>query len=100
MDLLKVSKKDYSIGALVEVEPTGTIIWTERFQVPGELELHTNAVQSVRKALPEMSLVTLRDTNEVIMIESHEIQPDDDGVNELIVRGRTLDFFPENRVWK
>lgn len=97
MDLLQVRKKDYSIGQLVEDH--STLIWTERFQDPGEFELHTSAITRTRQLLPELSLCTLRDSNEVMIVESHEIDTDDAGIQELVVKGRTLDSFLENRIW-
>lgn len=101
MDLVQVNRKDYSLGRLVELNwKTDTLIWTERFQALGEFELHTQAVQSVKNLLPERSLCTLRETNEVMWVDSHDIQPNSDGVDELIVKGRSLEWILMRRVWK
>lgn len=98
MDLLTVRKDDYSIKELVE--GWQTLIWTERFQPWGDFELHTQDVHYTRDLLPERSLCTLRDTEEVMMVDSHDIKLNADNVPELTIKGRTLDSFITNRIWK
>lgn len=100
MELLQVNRRDYSVGKLVELNwKTDTLIWTERFQALGDFELHTQAVQGVMKLLPEKSMCTLRDTNEVMWVDSHEVEPDDDGVETLTVKGRSLEWILMRRNW-
>lgn len=100
MDLVQVKKKDYSLGKLIELNwDTDTLIWTERFQDIGDFELTTQSIQDVRTALPERSMCTLLNTNEVMWVDSHEIRSNDDDVDELVIKGRTLDWFLMNRVW-
>lgn len=98
MDLLTMNKTNYEIKELVE--GYRTLIWTERFQPNGDFELHSEDVDYTRELLPERSLCTLLDTEEVMMVDSHEIEIADNGVPNLIVKGRTIDSFLENRVWK
>ena len=98
MDLVQISKKDYSVGELVE--GWTELIWTERYLPNGELELHTQDIEYTMRLLPERSFCSILDSKEVVRIDSHEITDNDDGVPELVVKGRTLDIFPENRVWK
>lgn len=98
MDVVTVSKKDYSLGRLVE--NLSTKIWTERFQDPGQCEFHTEAIGYGRSILPEGAFCSIRNSNEVMIIENHTIQksPQTD-VPELVITGRTLDSFLENRQW-
>lgn len=98
MDLLKVSKDDFEVGNLVE--GWRTLIWTERFQPWGDFELHTEDIDYTRDILPERSLCTLRDTDEVMIVDTHNVKKNDNGVPELIIKGRTIDSFLTNRVWK
>lgn len=98
MDLLTMRKDDFSVQELVE--GYSTLIWTERFQPCGDFELHTQDIDYTRDLLPERSLCTLLDTDEVMMVDSHDIQENADGVDELVIKGRTIDAFLENRVWK
>lgn len=101
MELITVSRKDYSLKKLVELDwKTDSLVWTERFQPVGDFELHTQAVNSIRSLLPERSMCTLLDTNEVMWVDSHDIEENSDGVDELVVKGRTLDWFLMNRIWK
>ncbi len=101
MDLVTVNRKDYSLGKLVELDwKNDSLIWTERFQALGDFELHTQNIPGVRALLPERSMCTLRDTNEVMWVDSHEIDVNDDGVDELVVKGRSLEWILMRRVWK
>lgn len=100
MDLVTVSRKDYSIGKLVELNwKTDSLIWTERFQSLGDFELHTQSVKDVMRLLPERSMCSLMDSNEVMWVDSHDIQPNSEGVDELVVKGRTLEWILMRRVW-
>jgi hypothetical protein len=101
MDLVQVNRKDYSLGKLVELNwKTDTLIWTERFQDLGDFQLTTQAVQEVRQLLPERSMCTLRDSNEVMWVDSHSIEPNSDGIDELTVSGRSLEWILMRRIWK
>lgn len=100
MDLVTVNRKDYSLGRLVELNwQTDSLIWTERFQPLGDFQLISQNVSDVRRLLPERSMCTLRDTNEVMWVDSHSITPNSDGVNEITVKGRTLEWILMRRIW-
>jgi hypothetical protein len=100
MDLVTLSRKTYKLGRLIELDwKTDSLIWTERFQPVGDFELHTQNVTGVSALMPERSMCTLRDTNEVMWVDSLEIDSNDDGVDELVVKGRTLDWILLRRVW-
>lgn len=96
MDVLRINRTSFQPMDLVE--GFSSIIWTERYNVPGDFEFRTPDIDRVRGALPLECLVSLRETTEVAMVETHEIEKDDDGEDVLVVRGRTLDFFIEHRV--
>lgn len=98
MDLVTVNKKTYAIQTLVD--GWRSLVWAERYQPWGDFELHTEDVDATRALLPERSLCSLRDSREVMMVDSHDIAINSDGVPELVVKGRTVDSFLENRVWK
>lgn len=101
MDLVTVDRKDYSMNKLVELDwRTDTLLWTERFQTLGDFELHTQNITGVRHLLPERSMCTLRDTDEVMWVDSHDIETNSDGVDELIVKGRSLEWILMRRIWK
>jgi len=97
MDLIRINKKDYSAGDLVE--GYSSLIWTERFQPNGEFELHTQDIEYTMSILPKRSFCSLMDSSEVMMVDDHNIQTNDLGVEELTVTGRSLDMFLKNRIW-
>jgi hypothetical protein len=100
MDLVSLNKHDYSIGKLVECNwKTDSLIWTERFQALGDFQLVTQNVNETRKILPERGLCALRHSNEVMWIDSHSITPNSDGVDELTVKGRSLECILMRRIW-
>lgn len=100
MDLVTVNRSDYSLGKLVELNwKTDSLIWTERFQQLGEFELHTQSVANVRALLPERSMCTLRDSREVMWVDSHSIDEVEDGPDELVVKGRSLECILMRRIW-
>lgn len=79
------------------VEDYTSMIWTERYQDPGEFELKTPRISETFNLLPEMTLISHLDTKEVMMVESRLIGVDDNGYPELTVTGRSLDAFLEHR---
>lgn len=97
MDVFTLRKTDFSVGRLVE--NLTTTIWTERYQPAGEIEFHSNAIEYVQNLLPELSLCTLRDTNEIMIVETHSIGLDSSGNEEIVVKGRSMESFLENRNW-
>lgn len=100
MDLVTMVRSDYAIQKLVELDwRTDSLIWTERFQELGDFELHTQNVDDVRALLPERSMCTLRDSNEVMWVDSHSISSNSDGIDELTVKGRSLEWILMRRIW-
>lgn len=76
-----------------------SLIWTERFGTYGEFLLTSSKVEDTLTSLPLGSFITLRDTYEVMVVETHSIEPNQaDGTPELKISGRSLDSFFENRV--
>lgn len=97
MDLLLLDSTTYYPTALFE--GYSSLIWTERFTVSGEFRLTSSRIEETLTALPVGSLISLRDTTEVMMVETYSVGPNNsDGCPEIIVSGRSLDSFLENRV--
>lgn len=80
-----------------EVEGYNSLIWTERYRANGDFTLTTNKIDEIRTKLPLESFVSLQDSKEVMMVESHAIDADEDGPDVLTVTGRTIETFLENR---
>lgn len=95
MDLLRL---DATFTPDEYIEGWRSLIWTERYVDPGEFELRSPLISNTRTLLPEGSFVTLRDSAEVMIVETHSIAVTDNGEYELMTKGRSLESFLENRV--
>lgn len=96
MDLVCLNKDTYYPEEEI-LEGIESKIWTERYLDPGEFQFTTKKVEFFLSELPEMTLVSHLDTNEVMMVEDHEITKDEDGIYELTITGRSIDAFMEQR---
>lgn len=79
------------------IEGYSSMIWTERFDVPGEFQLKTPLVKETLNLLPWDTLISHADTAEVMMVETHTIDEDEDGNDILTVTGRDLQSFLGHR---
>jgi hypothetical protein len=80
------------------IEDYSTMIWTERYQKNGEFELHTPRIEETQKILDLGDHISLLDSDEVMTVENFSIEPNEEGVAELVVTGRTFETFLENRL--
>lgn len=80
------------------VENLSSVIWTERYQDFGQFEFRSSDIEATLAALPEASLVTLRDTQEVMIVENHSIEVDGEG-HVLVVTGRSAEKILEDRAF-
>lgn len=97
MDVLPLDKSTYYPTMLFE--DYSSLIWTERFNTSGEFQLTSSNIQKTIETFPLGSLVSLRDTTEVMMVETHSIEPNNsDGTPQITISGRSLDSFLENRI--
>ena len=102
MDVLTMIPTDVDYGLKYKadkvVENITSIIWTERYQDFGEFELKTSDVERIRLLLPEYSFITLQDSRELMLVETHSIKPDSNDVLELTIKGRSLTSLLERRL--
>lgn len=70
-----------------------SLIWTTRYDSPGEFQLTTSRVDETMAAMPLDSFVCLHDGVEMMMVESYSIDGD-----VLTVSGRDFTAFMENRI--
>ena len=96
MDVVRLDGDTYLPNGLVE--GYNSMIWTERYQKNGDFEMHTPNIEKMKIFLPEGSYISLLDSEEVMRVETHEIQVNSAGVPELTVTGRTFETFLENRI--
>lgn len=100
VDIYRLDSASFLPNKLIEGGEKGytSMIWTERYIEPGEFELKTPFVLRTQKQLPRGALISHRDTLEVMEVETHSISVTTDGVAELTVKGRSLDYFAKNRI--
>jgi hypothetical protein len=82
------------------IEGYNSLVWTERFQAPGEFELKSFDIDGLTKILPEDTLVSHLETQHVMIVETHSIEMVGEGADaqpELTVKGRTADVITESR---
>jgi hypothetical protein len=75
-----------------------SMIWTERFYGSGDFELRTHQIEKTRADLPQGALVSLRDSDEIMVVHTHNMSRDEAGKPTLIITGRGLDTIMEKRV--
>jgi hypothetical protein len=100
MDLLKLNSSGSGLnpyGVVDLIENWESLIWTERYADAGDFELKTRYVKETLDLLPEMTLISLLDTTETMMVETHSIEKNEDGIPELTIKGRSIDAFAEER---
>lgn len=96
MEIFRLDPITYRPDALVE--GYSSMIWTERHIGAGEFELKTAEVFPTMEFIPEGCLLSLLDSNEVMVAETRSIGVDAEGYAELTITGRTLETFLENRI--
>lgn len=98
MDLIQLNYNTFVPERLID--GYNSLIWTERYRDASDFELKTNDVEGARIYYPEDTLLTHRETREVMIVETHEIGVDDEGMPEVTVKGRGFETFLENRVFE
>ena len=96
MDLYRVSATDHLPNLLLE--RWSSLIWTERYQTPGDFELRSPDVNYYYSRLGKNSLITLGDSKEVMIVESINVIRNEQGTGEIIYKGRTLDSLTDQRI--
>jgi hypothetical protein len=96
MDVVKLDPTSYLPTNMVE--GYNSMIWTERNLENGEFQMSTAKVGEMRALIPDGSLISLRDSDEVMFVENHRIKRDEKGAATSIITGRTFETYLENRV--
>jgi hypothetical protein len=94
MDVLRLDPTTYLPDTLVE--GLSSKIWTERFSEAGDFQFTSPQIDPVRNLIPQGSLLSLRDSDEVMVVETHTVKREK-GVPTLTTVGRTFETFTENR---
>ena len=84
----------------VLIEGYNSLIWNERFMEHGEFELKSFDVDGMLALLPEDTLVSHLETQEVMIVESHEIATVGEGADaqpEITIKGRSATIILDHR---
>jgi Siphovirus ReqiPepy6 Gp37-like protein len=73
-------------------------MWIERYAPAGEFTFVAPATTAMRNSLPIGSFVSHLDTSEIMIVENHEIVDQKDQDSDLVITGRGLETFFENRI--
>lgn len=75
-----------------------SLIWTERFNTVGDFACKTGNIEYFMNALPKGQLVSLRDSNIVMEVETHEIERPKNAPATLSIRGRAWESILDRRL--
>lgn len=94
---MKVFKLDNNHQPYTTVPYFDTMIWSERYQAPGDFKIVVEDDISILSVLTLEDLISHTDTNEVMIVENHEVKRDKDKKLIVTVSGRSFETFAENR---
>jgi len=72
-------------------------MWIERYRQAGEFEIKTKMGSGLRELLPRGSYISHIDTEEVMMVENHKIESEQDSEAELTITGRSAEVILDQR---
>jgi hypothetical protein len=102
MDLFKFVKTGSGPSTVGEGEVINDLkskLWIERYREAGEFKLTAGLESDIRNKLPEGTLISHVDTREIMVVENHQIVENaEDGESEIVVTGRSLETFLEQRI--
>lgn len=75
-----------------------SLMWIERYRNFGEFTIVAPVSSGLRTKLPLGSLISHTGTEELMIVENHEIDEDVDGKSTIKVTGRSFETFLENRI--
>lgn len=96
MELFKLIPSTWYPGATIQ--NFSSLVWSERFRDAGDFQLVMEDDISILIDLPIGTLISHTDTREVMIVENHEIDRNEDKKLVVTVSGRSFETFLENRV--
>lgn len=80
------------------IEGYDSLIWTERFNTIGDFEIQTGDINKFLTLLPEGLPISLRESNQVMVVETHRIVRKKNTGAKLIIKGRSFESILDRRV--
>lgn len=75
-----------------------SVMWVERYSVPGEFQIKAKVSSGLREFLPVGTLISHTNTFELMIVENHEINEKVDEDPDLIITGRGFVSYLEQRI--
>lgn len=94
---MQLYKLDSTFLPATLIEKYDSLIWTERYRNAGDFELKTPHIDATMTQLPIGTTLSLADTKEIMIVENHIIDTNDNDQAILTVSGRSYETFFEYR---
>jgi len=75
-----------------------SVMWIERYRDPGEFTIVAPTASKVQEMLPRGCYISHTETNELMIVENHEIQEDQGKSGTVTITGRSFETILESRV--
>jgi hypothetical protein len=95
MDLITLDAQNHESKL---IENYDSLIWTERYNTVGDFQLLTGNIDQFMEALPEGTVVSLRETTVPMIVETHEIVRKKNAPEQLKITGRDYCSVLDRRV--
>lgn len=95
MDLLVL---DTNLQAVAIVDTYKSVIWTDRYQTPGDFELYMSMSPDLLAFIKQDYYLLNRDSEHVMIVEYLRIDSDAENGNHLTATGRSLESILDRRV--
>lgn len=80
------------------VQEYDSLIWTERYNTTGDFQLVSGLPSHHMQLLPEGTLLTLRESNQVMIVETHRIDRKKNQPVTLTITGRSFESIMDRRI--
>lgn len=80
------------------VENYDSLIWTERFNTIGDFEIQTGDIDRFMTLLPEGTIISLRESNVPMIVETHNPVRKKGKPTNLIIKGRAFESILDRRI--
>ena len=95
MDLITLDSRNQPAKL---IENYDSLIWTERFNTVGDFQIKTGNVDEYLEMLPEGTMLSLRESNVAMVVETLQIDRKKNSAHFLTITGRSFESILDRRV--
>ncbi len=97
VDIFTLDKETFDNGKTVN--GIKNLTWVERFNQAGEFTINGEATRQFLLDLAEGTIISHSNTESIMMVETHKIEPHEGGLSTVEITGRSIDeIVMENRI--